>query len=264
MQALPVPWTTHSGPYALAAVETLTSRVVLRPTDIDRSLRFYEQTIRLAIYREWGSGPARGVVFFLGGGPDTRRSRSATQVVDEVVTHCLVWDLRGIQEQTVGSTQGPPMRKFAAGAAMAVLSVSGLESGDSAEEAVGADLRQDLRQGPDRRSHAEHQSDQKRDQEGQRFQGCRLCQLLPAHRRDKPEDGAEVEDRTRPLSPADGESWAGQGPPGPTHQARMLEVHAAKRPANRCAEQRLRGRPNARDQPASRARSVCRLATPPT
>jgi predicted enzyme related to lactoylglutathione lyase len=52
----------------VAAVEILTSRVLLRPTDIERSLRFYEQTIGLAIYREWGTGPARGVVFFLGGG----------------------------------------------------------------------------------------------------------------------------------------------------------------------------------------------------
>jgi predicted enzyme related to lactoylglutathione lyase len=49
-------------------VEILTSRVLLQPTDIGRSLRFYEQTIGLAIYREWGTGTARGVVFFLGGG----------------------------------------------------------------------------------------------------------------------------------------------------------------------------------------------------
>jgi catechol 2,3-dioxygenase-like lactoylglutathione lyase family enzyme len=49
-------------------VEILTSRVLLRPTDLERSLRFYEHTIGLAIYREWGTGPARGVVFFLGGG----------------------------------------------------------------------------------------------------------------------------------------------------------------------------------------------------
>jgi predicted enzyme related to lactoylglutathione lyase len=54
--------------YALAAVEILTSRVLLQPTDIGRSLRFYEQTIGLAIYREWGTGTTRGVVFFLGGG----------------------------------------------------------------------------------------------------------------------------------------------------------------------------------------------------
>ena len=57
-----------AGSYALAVVEILTSRVLLRPTDLGRSLRFYEQTIGLAIYREWGTGPARGVVFFLGGG----------------------------------------------------------------------------------------------------------------------------------------------------------------------------------------------------
>ena len=49
-------------------MEILSSRLLLRPTDLDRSLRFYEHTIGLAIYREWGTGPARGVVFFLGGG----------------------------------------------------------------------------------------------------------------------------------------------------------------------------------------------------
>jgi predicted enzyme related to lactoylglutathione lyase len=49
-------------------VEILTSRILLHPTDLDRSVRFYEQTIGLAIYREWGAGSSRGVVFFLGGG----------------------------------------------------------------------------------------------------------------------------------------------------------------------------------------------------
>jgi predicted enzyme related to lactoylglutathione lyase len=58
----------HNRSYSLAAVEILTSRFLLRPTDLERSLRFYEHTIGLAIYREWGTGPARGVVFFLGGG----------------------------------------------------------------------------------------------------------------------------------------------------------------------------------------------------
>jgi len=59
---------TPAGSYALAAVEILTSRVLLRPTDIGRSLHFYEQMIGLAIYREWGTGPTRGAVLFLGGG----------------------------------------------------------------------------------------------------------------------------------------------------------------------------------------------------
>lgn len=49
-------------------MEILTSRILLRPTDLGRSLRFYEETIGLAVYREWGSGPSRGVAFFLGGG----------------------------------------------------------------------------------------------------------------------------------------------------------------------------------------------------
>jgi predicted enzyme related to lactoylglutathione lyase len=54
--------------YARAPVEILTSRVLLQPTDLSRSLRFYAHTIELAIYRSWGNGPSRGVVFFLGGG----------------------------------------------------------------------------------------------------------------------------------------------------------------------------------------------------
>lgn len=49
-------------------MEILTGRVLLRPTDLVRSQRFYEHTVGLAIYREWGTGPQRGVVFFLGGG----------------------------------------------------------------------------------------------------------------------------------------------------------------------------------------------------
>jgi predicted enzyme related to lactoylglutathione lyase len=49
-------------------MEILSSRVLLHPGDLERSLRFYEQTLGLAVYREWGSGSKRGVVFFLGGG----------------------------------------------------------------------------------------------------------------------------------------------------------------------------------------------------
>ena len=49
-------------------MEILSSRVLLRPRDLERSLRFYEETLGLAVYREWGRGRERGVVFFLGGG----------------------------------------------------------------------------------------------------------------------------------------------------------------------------------------------------
>src|SRR3954447_17456386 len=49
-------------------MEVLSSRVLLRPKDLERSLTFYGETLGLAIYREFGTDGARGVVFFLGGG----------------------------------------------------------------------------------------------------------------------------------------------------------------------------------------------------
>ncbi len=49
-------------------MEVLTSRVLLRPTDLERSRAFYQSTLGLAVYREFGGGPERGTVFFLGGG----------------------------------------------------------------------------------------------------------------------------------------------------------------------------------------------------
>jgi predicted enzyme related to lactoylglutathione lyase len=49
-------------------MEVLSSRVLLRPASFERSFRFYAQTLGLHVYREWGNGPTRGVVFFLGGG----------------------------------------------------------------------------------------------------------------------------------------------------------------------------------------------------
>jgi predicted enzyme related to lactoylglutathione lyase len=49
-------------------MEVLSSRVLVRPTDFERSFRFYAESLGLHVYREWGSGSTRGVVFFLGGG----------------------------------------------------------------------------------------------------------------------------------------------------------------------------------------------------
>ncbi len=49
-------------------MEVLSSRVLLRPTDFELSFRFYAESLGLHVYREWGSGSTRGVVFFLGGG----------------------------------------------------------------------------------------------------------------------------------------------------------------------------------------------------
>jgi catechol 2,3-dioxygenase-like lactoylglutathione lyase family enzyme len=49
-------------------VDVLSSRILLRPTDLDRSRRFYRDVLGLAIYREFGPAADPGVVFFLGSG----------------------------------------------------------------------------------------------------------------------------------------------------------------------------------------------------
>ena len=50
-------------------VNVLSSRVLIRPTDLERSRAFYRDVLGLAIYREFGRPwSQRGTVFFLGGG----------------------------------------------------------------------------------------------------------------------------------------------------------------------------------------------------
>ncbi|MEW2087357.1 VOC family protein [Streptomyces sp. NPDC005283] len=49
-------------------VHVLSSRILLRPSDPERSRRFYGETLALPVYREFGTGPERGTVYFLGGG----------------------------------------------------------------------------------------------------------------------------------------------------------------------------------------------------
>jgi catechol 2,3-dioxygenase-like lactoylglutathione lyase family enzyme len=49
-------------------VEVLSSRILLRPADLDRSRRFYRDVLGLAVYREFGPAGDPAVVFFLGQG----------------------------------------------------------------------------------------------------------------------------------------------------------------------------------------------------
>ncbi|GAB2807584.1 VOC family protein [Streptomyces chlorus] len=49
-------------------VHVLGSRILLRPTDPERSRVFYGEQLGLAVYREFATGPERGTVYFLGGG----------------------------------------------------------------------------------------------------------------------------------------------------------------------------------------------------
>ncbi|MDR6975176.1 putative enzyme related to lactoylglutathione lyase [Streptomyces sp. 3330] len=59
-------------------VHVLSSRTLLRPADPERSRAFYGEQLGLAVYREFGTGPERGVVYFLGGGFLEVSGRSAT------------------------------------------------------------------------------------------------------------------------------------------------------------------------------------------
>ena len=49
-------------------MDVLSSRILLRPADLDRSQHFYRDVLGLAVYREFGSPAERGMVFFLGSG----------------------------------------------------------------------------------------------------------------------------------------------------------------------------------------------------
>jgi predicted enzyme related to lactoylglutathione lyase len=49
-------------------VHVLSSRTLLTPTDPERSRTFYGDQLGLSVYREFGTGPERGTVYFLGGG----------------------------------------------------------------------------------------------------------------------------------------------------------------------------------------------------
>jgi catechol 2,3-dioxygenase-like lactoylglutathione lyase family enzyme len=49
-------------------MDVLSSRILLRPSDLDRSRRFYRDLLGLAVYREFGPPEDPGTVFFLGPG----------------------------------------------------------------------------------------------------------------------------------------------------------------------------------------------------
>src|SRR6266849_5578405 len=100
-------------------MEILSSRVLLRPQDLERSLRFYEDTLGLAVYREWGEGKTRGVVFFLGGGLLEVSSSSPEPPSDAVRLFLQVRDLHAVRERLAG--RGVPDRGGARGEAVGPL-----------------------------------------------------------------------------------------------------------------------------------------------
>ncbi len=81
----------------IGCVDVLSSRVLLRPMDLQRSRQFYRHTLGLAVYREFGDPADPGLVFFLGGGflevsgvgdgPKVRNLALWLQVRDLAVEH---------------------------------------------------------------------------------------------------------------------------------------------------------------------------------
>jgi catechol 2,3-dioxygenase-like lactoylglutathione lyase family enzyme len=58
-------------------MDVLSSRILLRPSDPDRSQAFYRDVLGLAVYREFGPPEHPGIVFFLGNGLLEVSGRSA-------------------------------------------------------------------------------------------------------------------------------------------------------------------------------------------
>ncbi|MEU0171629.1 VOC family protein [Streptomyces iakyrus] len=80
-------------------VHVLSSRILLRPTDPERSRAFYGEQLGLAVYREFGTGAERGTVFFLGGGFLEVSGRSETPPAPAVRLWLQVDDVAAAQEE---------------------------------------------------------------------------------------------------------------------------------------------------------------------
>ncbi|MFI6437956.1 VOC family protein [Streptomyces sp. NPDC050759] len=80
-------------------VHVLSGRVLLRPTDPERSRVFYGDQLGLAVYREFGTGPERGTVYFLGGGFLELSGRSEVPPAADVRLWLQVADVTAAHEE---------------------------------------------------------------------------------------------------------------------------------------------------------------------
>ena len=83
----------------ISAVEVLSSRILLRPSDLGRSRHFYRDVLGLAIYREFGSPTDPGVVFFLGPGLLEISGHSAGAAGQSVMIWLQVRDVQAEHER---------------------------------------------------------------------------------------------------------------------------------------------------------------------
>ncbi|GGX01788.1 VOC family protein [Streptomyces lomondensis] len=80
-------------------VQVLSSRILIRPTDPDKSRAFYGEQLGLAVYREFGTGPERGTVYFMGGGFLEVSGRSETPPAPAVRLWLQVDDVAAARDE---------------------------------------------------------------------------------------------------------------------------------------------------------------------
>jgi catechol 2,3-dioxygenase-like lactoylglutathione lyase family enzyme len=77
------------------SMEVLGSRILLHPSEPQRSHRFYRDVLGLAIYRQFGTADAPGLVFFLGNGLLEVSGRSTDPPGNAMAIWIQVRDVRG-------------------------------------------------------------------------------------------------------------------------------------------------------------------------
>ena len=75
-------------------MEVLSSRILLHPSELQRSHRFYRDMLGLAIYRQFGTEDAPGLVFFLGNGLLEVSGQSADALGDRMAIWIQVRDVQ--------------------------------------------------------------------------------------------------------------------------------------------------------------------------
>jgi len=88
-------------------MEFLSSRVIIRPQDPERSLTFYRDTLGLAVYREFPGG----TVFFLGNGLLELSGQGSTGPGQDVVLWLQVRDMTKAAAELAG--KGVPITREA-------------------------------------------------------------------------------------------------------------------------------------------------------
>jgi catechol 2,3-dioxygenase-like lactoylglutathione lyase family enzyme len=94
-------------------VDVLSSRILLRSSDLDRSRRFYRDQLGLAIYREFGPPDDPGLVFFLGQGLLEVSGHAAGPPGNSVMIWIQVRDVHA-EHARLGAAAVPIMREPAA------------------------------------------------------------------------------------------------------------------------------------------------------